>query len=241
MTAALQPGTYEIKWQKLPDDYVLDDSPVDNINQPLLAAALSESLELAGRLSETALATINYGICVTVNNQVVIKAPDWGFVPKIRVPKAEVNRSYTPQLQGELPLIVMEFLSDPDGSEYSVKPTYPYGKWFYYERILKVPYYAIFNPDSGELEFYRLTEGQYQLQPASSRYWIAEMELCLGVWSGSRATRTGHWLRWWDQQEHLLLWGLEQVEQERQRTEQERQRTERLTAQLRAAGIEPEA
>lgn len=60
MTAALQPGTYEIKWQKLPDDYVLDDSPVDNINQPLLAAALSESLELAGRLSETALATINY-------------------------------------------------------------------------------------------------------------------------------------------------------------------------------------
>ena len=101
MIAALRPATqptYQIQWLKLPDDYVLDDSPVDNINQSLLAAALTESLELAGCLPETALTTTNYGVCVTVNNQIVIKAPDWGFVPAISVPRSEVERSYTPQL-----------------------------------------------------------------------------------------------------------------------------------------------
>jgi hypothetical protein len=37
-----------ITWEKLPADYKLDDKPVDNLAQPLLAAALRESLEIAG-------------------------------------------------------------------------------------------------------------------------------------------------------------------------------------------------
>jgi hypothetical protein len=48
----------------------------------------------------------------------------------------------------------------------------------------------------------------------------------LGVWQGTRENRNGYWLRWWDNNGKLLLWGLE--------------KTERLAAQLRAAGIEPE-
>ena len=62
--------TYAITWEKLPDDFVLDDEPVDNINQPLLAAALTESLEIAGKLPANALTTTNYGICATVNNKI---------------------------------------------------------------------------------------------------------------------------------------------------------------------------
>ena len=65
------------------------------------------------------------------------------------------------------------------------------------------------------------------------------MQLFLGAWQGTRENRQGHWLRWWDEQGNLLLWGTEKVEQERQRAEQEYQRAERLKAQLRAAGIEP--
>jgi hypothetical protein len=34
-----------ITWEKLPDGFVLPDEPVDNNLQPLLAAALRESLE----------------------------------------------------------------------------------------------------------------------------------------------------------------------------------------------------
>lgn len=228
--------TYAITWEKLPDDFVLDDEPVDNINQPLLAAALTESLEIAGKLPANALTTTNYGICATVNNKIVVKAPDWSYVPSIRVPREEVKRSYTPRLQGDIPAIVMEFLSDTEGGEYSSKPTYPPGKWFFYEQVLQVPNYVIFEPDAGVLEVYRLDDsGHYQLQTpdGNNRYWIAEISLFLSLWQGTRENRTGYWLRWWDEGGKLLLWGSELATKERQRAE-------RLAAQLRAAGIEPE-
>ena len=70
---------YQITWEKLPDDYVLPDDPVDNINQPPLAAALTESLEITGRLPENAITPTNYGICATMNARIVIKAPDWAY------------------------------------------------------------------------------------------------------------------------------------------------------------------
>jgi hypothetical protein len=49
------------------------------------------------------------------------------------------------------------------------------------------------------------------------------------------------WLRWCDREGTLILTGAERAEQERQLAEQERLRAERLSAQLRALGIEPEA
>ena len=226
MIATTAPFT--VTWERLPDDYVLPDDPVDNVNQPALAASLTESLNLAGKLPANALTPTNYAICATLNGQIVVKAPDWGYA-SIRVPRDDVKRSYTPQLQGEIPAIVMEFLSDTEGTEYSIKPTYPPGKWFFYEQVLRVPNYVIFEPDGGELEVYRPDEtGRYQLREAdtSDRYWIAEMNLFLGAWQGTRENRSGSWLRWWDEQGNLLLWGSELAEQERQRAEQEHQRAE---------------
>jgi hypothetical protein len=251
-------ANYQIVWEKLPDDFRLPNDPVDNINQPSLAAALTESLQLAEKLPETALAPTNYGICATVNGRIVVKAPDWAYIPAITVPRSEVVRSYTPRLQGEIPALVLEFLSDTEGGEYSVKETYPPGKFFYYEQILQVPNYGIFEPETGTLELYHLTDTKrYHLESANehNQFWIPEMQLFLGVWQGNRENRNGYWLRWWDEQGNLLLWGAEQVEQERQRADQERQRAdqerqradqerqraERLAAQLRAAGIDPES
>ncbi len=67
----------------------------------------------------------------------------------------------------------------------------------------------------------------------------------IGVWSGKRENRDGYWLRWWDKQGNLLLWGFESVEQERREKEQERrekevalQRLADLEKRLRDAGIE---
>ncbi|MBW4477355.1 MAG: Uma2 family endonuclease [Tolypothrix brevis GSE-NOS-MK-07-07A] len=249
--------TFEVTWEKLPDDFVLDDEPVDNINQPPLAAALTESLVFAGKLPANALTTTNYGICATLNNRFVVKAPDWGYVPAIRVSREEVTRSYTPRLQGDTPVIVMEFISDTKENEYSSKPTYPPGKWFFYEQILQVPNYAIFEPSTGVLEVYRLDDsGRYQIQDLdeNNRCWIPEINLFLGVWLGSRENRNGYWLRWWNESGELLLWGSElttkerqradeerqRADEERQRADEERQRADRLAQQLRAAGIEPE-
>lgn len=236
-------ATSDVIWELLPDDFVLDDDPVDNVSQPSIAAALTESLELAGRLPANALAMTNYGICATLNRRIVVKAPDWGYVSAINVPREQVKRSYTPHVQGEIPVVVMEFLSDTERSEYSVKPTYPPGKWFFYEQILQVPNYIIFEPDTGSLEAYQLDDAKrYQIREPdeNDRYELPEMNLRLGKWQGTRENRTGWWLRWWDVTGSLLLWGSELVEQERQRAEQERQRAERLAAQLRAMGIEPE-
>ncbi|MBV6622044.1 MAG: Uma2 family endonuclease [Rivularia sp. (in: Bacteria)] len=219
---------YQITWEKLPENYVLDNVTND-INQPLLAAALTESLEVANKLPDNSLTSTNYGICTNVNQKVVVKAPDWAYIPKITVSRQEVKSSYTPQLQGDIPVIVMEFLSDTEGGEYSIKPTYPPGKWFFYEQVLEVPNYIIFEPDSGEIEVYQLDDSKrYHLQKsdANNRFWIAQMQLFLGVWQGSRENRSGYWLRWWDENGNLLLWGSEKAE--------------RLAAQLRAAGIEAE-
>jgi GAF domain-containing protein len=221
--------TLNITWEKLPDGFVLPDDPVDNINQPALAAVLTESLQLAGKLPETALTPTNYGICATVNGKIVVKAPDWAYIPRITADRSEVVRSYTPRLQGEIPVIVMEFLSDADGGEYSVKETHPPGKFFFYEQILQVPNYVVFAPDTGILELYRFDDRQkYVLEAIGDRdrYWIPEMELFLGVWQGNRENRRGFWLRWWDRHGNLLLWGAEQIEQEHQRAEQEYQRAE---------------
>ncbi|MEM8637444.1 MAG: Uma2 family endonuclease [Cyanobacteria bacterium P01_G01_bin.54] len=225
-----------ITWEQLPDDFVLPDDSVDNINQPALAAALTESLQIAQHLPETALTPTNYGICATFNHQLVVKAPDWAYIPRITVPRSEIVRSYTPNLQGDRPTLVLEFLSATEGGEYSAKATYPLGKFFFYERVLQVPNYGIFDPETGVLELHRFDANQrYQLATPNEqgRYWLPELNLFLGVWQGSRENRQGYWLRWWDGVGNLLLWGTEQVEQERQRVE-------RLAAQLRAAGIEPE-
>ncbi|MEM8639268.1 MAG: Uma2 family endonuclease [Cyanobacteria bacterium P01_G01_bin.54] len=233
-----------ITWEKLPADFVLPDDPVDNINQPALAAALTESLQVAQRLPETALTPTNYGICAQFKQQFVVKAPDWAYIPHITVPRSEVVRSYTPHLQGEIPAIVLEFLSATEGGEYSSKATHPPGKFFFYERILQVPSYGIFDPDTGRLELHRLDQHQrYQLETpnAQGRYWLPELNLFLGVWQGTRENRQGDWLRWWDATGELLPWGAEKALREQQRAEEEHQRAEAESQRAEAESQRAEA
>ncbi|MBD2201165.1 Uma2 family endonuclease [Calothrix sp. FACHB-1219] len=246
-----------ITWQKLPADFPLPDEPVESNLQPLLAAALRESLELAGLILESILIASNFGICATVGDKTIVKAPDWVYVPSVHpLPSGEIRRSYTPYTEGDKPALVMEFISATEGGEYSINPHYPYGKWYFYEQILKIPVYVIFHPQIGVLETHLLEQGKYQQQSPdeNGRFWIEALGLFLGVWMGKKAELEGYWLRWWDQSGNLLPWGSELVEQERQRAEQERQRAEqerqraeqaeqkagKLAQRLREMGINPE-
>ncbi|OCR02765.1 hypothetical protein BCD67_18040 [Oscillatoriales cyanobacterium USR001] len=240
----------KITWEKLPDNYKLEEEPVDNTGQPLIAGALRETLELIGFIKPEMLIASNLGLCATVDGQLVIKAPDWVYVSSVEpLAVAKARRSYTPNLEGEVPEIVMEFLSETEGGEYSVKRTYPPGKWFFYEQILKVKTYVIFEPEGGLLEVYRLQEERYQLEIPNEhgRHWIPEMRLFLGTWRGKKEEETTYWLRWWDEAGNLLPWAVEQIEIERQRAEREAQRAEReaqraerLAEYLRSQGINPD-
>ncbi|MGB7519867.1 MAG: Uma2 family endonuclease [Spirulinaceae cyanobacterium] len=225
-----------ISWEKLPVDFPIPDEPVDNIAQVELASALTDSLEVAQLLPENALVIGDYPICAKVNDKTVLKAPDWLYVPKIKATLQEINRSYTPHLDGEIPAVVMEFLSDKEGGEYSVKPTYPPGKWYFYEKVLQVRIYVIFEPKQGLLEVYQLGDtGSYQKQEldSNSRYFLSALNLFLGVWQGKKRNRTGYWLRFWGEEGNLLPWSVEFLEREKARAD-------KLLEQLRKAGIEPE-
>jgi Uma2 family endonuclease len=237
-------ATLTVTWEKLPDDFQLEEQPVENTGQPLIAGALREILELMGYIKPEMLIASNFGLCATVNSELVIKAPDWVYVPSVLpIEPGKDRKSYTPQLEGDIPSVVMEFLSETDAGEYSVKRTYPPGKWFFYEQILQVPTYVIFDPAIGLLEVYRLQAGRYELElpDAEGRHWMAGMGLFLGVWRGEKEERTGYWLRWWDKEGNLLLWGVERLEQERLRAEQERLRADKLAQYLRSQGIDPDA
>jgi Uma2 family endonuclease len=235
-----RPLDLTIAWVKPPVDYRLDDTPVENDRQPLLAGALRESLELSDRLPPSGLVVSNFGLCLQINDDLVLKAPDWLYVGNVKEPGLD-RTSYTPHLEGDVPSVVMEFLSDDREAEYSIKRTSPYGKWFFYEQMLKVPTYVIFEPDSGLLEVYRLTDNGYDLEQPNEigHHWFEALGLSLGTWRGQKEGRSGYWLRWWDQSGEMLPWGVELVQKERDRAEQERDRADRLTAYLISQGLDP--
>lgn len=225
-------STYKPKilWESLPYDYILPDDPVESILQPLLASGLTEALDLAGFTTSTTMIASNMALTLKMDGKTVVKAPDWFFVHNV-VPFNEgmIRRSYTPYREGPIPAIVMEFLSDSDGGEYSKNNSFPYGKFWFYEQIIKVPLYVIFEPNSGLLEVYQLnSEGIYEIisPDEHGRYFMEFIGLYLGKWYGRRLQETNYWLRWWDNEGNLLLWGPERIEIEKQRVESAEQRVE---------------
>lgn len=218
-----------ITWPPLPDDFKLIDDPVENIHQPPLAAALTDALGAAQRIRPDMLIGSNFGLVAGVDNEAVVKAPDWFYVPRVHpVPEGVVRRSYTPRMEGDPVAVVMEFLSADDNGELSIRAMPPYGKLYFYEQVLQVPVYVIYEPRRGRLEVRSLQGGGYVVQPpdAAGRFWIEPLDLFLGVWRGERLAQTINWLRWWDADGNLLPWSAEQANAERQRAETERQRAE---------------
>jgi Uma2 family endonuclease len=231
------------------EHYPMSDESVGNLQEPFLAAALTDALGAANRLHSQMLIASNFGLVGAVNGNIVVKAPDWLYVPQVLpVPEGEIRRRYTPNLEGNPVGVVMEFLSDTEAGEYSIRPSFPYGKLFFYEKILKVPTYVIFESLAVVLEVRQLQDNQYVVQQPTEegRYWIPELELFLGIWHGTRLGLTIPWLRWWDESGNLLSWSSEQAKQERQRAdamanqlEEERQRNQMLIAKLQELGIDP--
>lgn len=74
----------------------------------------------------------------------------------------------------------------------------PPSKWEVYEQILQVPYYVLFNRIGDTLQIFRLESGLYYKEQQGSRLWIPELQIGLGLWTGTFADWERQWLRWYD-------------------------------------------
>ncbi|MFB2974603.1 Uma2 family endonuclease [Aerosakkonema sp. BLCC-F183] len=155
------------------------------------------------------------------------EAPDWFYVPDVPpMLNGRYRRSYVLWQEIVAPLIVLEFVSG-DGSEERDRTPYE-GKFWVYERAIRVPFYGIYEGSRGRVEVYQLFNGRYQLIPINDRghYPIEPLGVEIGIWQGQYQNVEFPWLRWWDAQGNLLLTAEE--------------RADRLAAQLRSLGVEPE-
>ena len=165
------------------------------------------------------------------------EAPDWFYVPNVPPNiDGQIRRSYVLWREHIAPLIALEFASENGDEERDRTPlsrtdegvvTKP-GKFWVYERVMRIPYYGIYQVNNGRLEVYRLIDGYYQLLDLNQRghFPIAPLGVELGLWQGSYQNQTMLWLRWWDEEGNLLLIGDERAELERLRGEQQRERAE---------------
>ncbi len=189
------------------------------------------------------------------------EAPDWFYVPGVPpLLNGKIRRSYVMWKEHIPPLIAMEFasgngsekrdrtpprridLNDTDVSNNGGEVTKP-GKFWVYETVIRIPYYAIYEISSARLEVYHLEDMAYQkLEPnAHGRYEINSLGVELGVWRGKYILpEVQSWLRWWDRHGQLLPSSEERAEQETLRAKQESLRADRLAQKLRELGIDPD-
>ena len=158
------------------------------------------------------------------------EAPDWFYVPHVPPNlNGEIRRSYVLWREHLAPLIAIEFASGNGAEERDQTPlSYPAagevirpGKFWVYERIIRIAYYAIYEIGRGNLELYSLAGATYQKLTPNERghYPIPPLGVELGLWQGSYQNQTQLWLRWWDEEGNLLLTGSERAEVESARAE----------------------
>lgn len=230
----------DIEEPGLPDEF--------HLYQPQL---LRESFVPVGYGVDEVFVASDLNLYYDVRHPLWYKRPDWFAV--VGVSRLHEDRklrlSYVVWQEGVNPFVAVELLS-PGTEREDLGQTLrdvekPPTKWEVYERILRIPYYAVFDGVTGDLQVFRLQGGSYEaIEFQDGRLWIHDLGLGLGLWQGRYANIERLWLRWYDDSGKWILTPTEQeqqlVEQERRRADRERQRAERLIEQLRSLGIEPD-
>lgn len=184
------------------------------------------------------------------------KRPDWFLaldVPRL-YEETDLRSSYVVWQEGINPFLIVELLSPgtekedlgelapaEEGNDSETEVTLesngqltketPPRKWDVYERILRVPYYAVFSRYSDRLRGFKLDGGRYReqtLEADATRFWIPELSVGLGVWQGEFDGINRQWLRWYDATGNWLLTD----------TELERQKRQSLAAKLKSLSPE---
>ncbi|MBW4550888.1 MAG: Uma2 family endonuclease [Aphanocapsa sp. GSE-SYN-MK-11-07L] len=165
------------------------------------------------------------------------KRPDWFAVVGVSRlhEQRDLRLSYVVWQEGVNPFAVIELLS-PSTEKEDLGQTLreveqPPTKWQVYEQILRVPYYVVYDRYTSTLRAFKLDGSRYvPIKLTEPRIWMPDLDLGLGVWSGSYQGVEMAWLRWYDAMGNWILTPLEQ----------EKLRSQRLIAQLAALGATPD-
>jgi Uma2 family endonuclease len=226
---------------------------------------LSATLRLTDVSRDRIFTGTDLNLYYDAQNPLWHKRPDW-FVA-IGVPRLYAERdlrlSYVVWDEQVNPFVVVELLSPgtekEDLGQTVSRKGEPPTKWEVYERILKVPYYLLYDRYSAVLRAYHLVDDRYQaIAVIDGQIWLPELKIGLGLWQGEYEGISRQWLRWLDAERNWIQTPLERAEQRQEQERQqrltaeqqgERERQQRLTAeekmarmaeQLRALGINPD-
>jgi len=243
----------------LPSELVGESGLPDEFHR-IQAHLLSETCKPVGYSPEEILLARDLNLYYDPRHTDWYKRPDWYMV--LGVPRAtqqsELRLSYLIWQEGVTPFLIVELLSprteDEDLGQRLREINKPPTKWEVYERILRVPYYVIYDRYENNLRAFEISVSGYKPIPLSEqRFWIQSLGLGLGLWQGVYQGTEGLWLRWYDQTGWVQTLAemaeaerqraeaeSQRAEAERQKAEAERHRADRLAAYLRSQGLDPD-
>ncbi len=220
----------------LPSEYLEDSGLPDEFHlfQPQL---LRETFCPPNYPAEEVFVATDLNLYYDLRHTLWYKRPDWFAAVGVSrlYEQKNLRLSYVIWQEGVAPFVVVELLS-PGTEKEDLGQTLreinqPPTKWEVYERILRIPYYIVFDRYTDKLQAFQLVADRYsELDLSTPRLWMPGLELGLGLWQGSYQGIERLWLRWYDASENWLPTPLER----------ESQRANRLAAQLRELGVNPD-
>ncbi|MEH2438826.1 Uma2 family endonuclease [Nostoc sp.] len=220
----------------LPSEYPEDSGLPDEFHlfQPQL---LRETFCPPNYPAEEVFVATDLNLYYDLRHTLWYKRPDWFAAVGVSrlYEQQNLRLSYVIWQEGVAPFVVVELLSSgtekEDLGQTLREINQPPTKWEVYERILRIPYYIVFDRYTDKLQVFQLVADSYsELDLSTPRVWMPGLELGLGLWQGSYQQIERLWLRWYDASGNWLPTPLER----------ESQRANRLAAQLRELGVNPD-
>jgi hypothetical protein len=204
-----------------------NDEPVNNIFTEKQQRLLTESLYNAWQSSNRSfLALSKVGLIYAPDKPPIV--PDMLLSLNVKIPHdvwRKQNRSYFVSQYGKPPEVVIEIISNRKGEKA--------GKNFQNYAQAKVRYYVIFDPQTSlkkdVLRIYELHNTNYV---EKKQQWLFGIKLGLMLWEGWYEDKHDVWLRWYGQDDKLILTGKETTKEQRLAKEQECLAKQQLQKQI---------
>lgn len=220
----------------------------------LQPALLTATLHLTDYADDNLFTGTDINLYYDVYHTNWYERPDWFL--SVGVPRLydgrDLRLSYVTWQEGVNPFVAVELLSPDtekeDLGETPSMPDRPPAKWDVYEKILRVPYYIVFNRYTDLLRVFYLRGSRYEeLTLPDNRFWIPQLKTGLGLWQGSYQGIERLWLRWYGENSQWIELAEERAIASTKRAELAIQRAEAAESQLaalrerlRSQGIDPD-